>query len=1667
MRKVADRLIKEGITIFHSVPMVYRYCTESLEEGEKFTRIRLVVLGGEPVLTKDAERMKRYFRPDCVLVNMFGATEVIIGTFGITGQETEMSGAQVPVGYPVEEVKIYVLDENNREVPVFGVGEIIYESEYLALDYLNLPDKSAISYGPNPLTGKGRVFRSGDLGRMLPDGRFEFLGRKDFQVKIRGYRIELGEIEAALDDIPGIHKSIVAGFEKGEGDYYLAAYYTTIDNLEPDKKGLRRLLGQKLPDYMIPAYFVRLEKLPLTPNGKVDRKALPEPELGGFDTGIDYEPPGNKIEAKLVEIWREILGVEKVGIHDSFFELGGHSLNATQVIQKIHKEFNVELPLRDIFNAPTVKELALRITKTEENLYSAITPAPKRDHYPPGCYPASAAQKRMYLIHQLDSGGTSYNIPAAIMIKGNLDKRRLEDVFRLLVKRHEAFRTSFEIVAGEIVQRIHPEVDFNIEFDDSPGGSCAESIPEIIGQFIRPFEVSKAPLLRVKLLQLNQESHILIYDMSHIISDGTSVNIISRELVRLYHGEKLPELRIQYKDYAAWQNQIFNGERHADAWQNSLTNKESHADIRKNDSLQDEPLKRQEEYWLPILRGAFDCGQDMSLMMPLDFRRPQTRSFTGNTLESIIPGELAAELGTLAKKLNVTLHTLAFTLYSLLISQWSGQRDFFIGSLVEGRRHPDLENIIGVFMNFLPIRVTVAPDRTFTEYVKSVGQTLLKAYENQDLPFERMIQLAEITTCPSRNPVFDTMLVFHNEMEALEHLEVNGLEISEYPLKRNASTLDVKMDLFPGAEGTLRLRLEYNTGLFLEETIHRFYQDFLRVTEKACTGQDWKLSELRLFAATEEKELKKKRVLNLPLEPASSFPGATLVVAASFTAEPMGDYLTWQSGHFGEKFQIQFAPYNQVFQELLNPDSLISSNPGVNLLLIRFEDWIRDGRSTGRETYQKLEQNYTDIIGILKNKPKNAPHFIGIFPVSAHLSLDPGTKNYLEAMYERLGTDLSGIEKVELIDFRSLAEIYKIAAIFDEVTDKTGHLPFSDEFYAAMGVAAAVRICAYLNPSLKAPAPLPAKELVKLPVLERIPERITRKPYAAPTNSTEEKLIYIWEDILGVRQIGIDDNFFELGGNSLQAATLVSRIYKEFNIDMALRVVFDLKTVRELAKFIGSSAKSIYATIEPAGKRDYYPLSSAQKRMFHISQLEGVGTSYNMPGVTLLEGQLDIEKLNTALKELVQRHESLRTSFGLVDGEPAQTIHGSLEFQIEYPVQNGHACSVPDILREFIRPFTLNSPPLFRVGLVKLSEMKHLLILDLHHIIADGVSLSLLTREFMDLYQGRQIPPLRIQYKDYAVWQNQFMIKESHTGVWQNQLMFKESHTGAWQNQFMTEESHVGEYLQQQEEYWLNQFSKPAPILMMRTDYPRPVVQSFAGARLSFEINGKLTGDLNRLALETETTLFMILLTAYYILLYKHSQQNDIVIGIPVAGRPHPDLENIIGMFANTLALRNYPSGNKSFSEFRGEVKMNLLQAYENQDYQFEELVTKLQVKRDPGRNPLFDIGFGMQPVVIPDEDFGALRFIPYEAEHNATKLDLIMLISQDSRGIRFELEYGTKLFKKETIARLGQHYLNILERIIENPEAKLSEIDMLTEPEKTAILVGFNQSAGADDYDF
>ncbi|MCL6591115.1 MAG: amino acid adenylation domain-containing protein [Firmicutes bacterium] len=822
MRKVADWLIREGITIFHSVPMVYRYCTESLAEGERFSQVRLVVLGGEPVLAKDVERLRQYFDKNCVLVNMFGATEAIIGTFGVADCETEITGAQAPIGYPVEGVKIFLLNEANQEVPVFGVGEIIYESEYLALDYLNLPEKSAQAYGPNPLTGKGRVFRSGDLGRILPDGQLEFLGRKDFQVKIRGNRIELGEIEAVMDEIPGIHKSIVAGFEKGEGDYYLAAYYTVVGAVRLEKNELRRILGQKLPDYMIPSYFIQLEKLPLTPTGKVDRKALPKPDITGNDAKAAYEAPRNEIEARLAEIWRETLGVEKIGINDNFFDLGGHSLNATQVIAKIHKEFNVELPLREIFNAPVIKDLAGRIAGREGNIYSSIPAAEKRDYYP-----VSAAQKRMYIINQLDGNGISYNTPAAIIIEDDLDLKRLENVFRTLIARHEAFRTSFEIVNGEPVQRVHSQVDFQIEYSEFDGASGPPAAQEdsdprlqsILRDFIRPFDLGKAPLLRVMLIKLSSKKWIMVYDTHHIITDGTSTGILAEEFISLYNGADLPELRIQYKDYTVWQNELLN------------TGK----------------FKAQETYWLNRFKDEIPV-----LDLPADYPRPTFQSFEGDRLGFEIDPDLTGRLSRLAAANGATLYMVLLAVYNILLSKYSGQEDIIVGSSIAGRPHADLEQIIGVFINTLALRNFPAPVKTFTRFLAEVKENSLKAYENQDYPFERLVETLNLRRDLSRNPLFDVMFILQN-MKGYQAGR-SLLKFRPYELENKTAKFDLTLTAIE-VDGKISNIFEYSTKLFARETIARFSASLIQIIQSILANPEIKIADIEVLSGPEKRRI--------------------------------------------------------------------------------------------------------------------------------------------------------------------------------------------------------------------------------------------------------------------------------------------------------------------------------------------------------------------------------------------------------------------------------------------------------------------------------------------------------------------------------------------------------------------------------------------------------------------------------------------------------------------------------------------------------------------------------------------------------------------------------------------------------------------------------------------
>ncbi|WP_324658739.1 amino acid adenylation domain-containing protein [Bacillus velezensis] len=528
-----------------------------------------------------------------------------------------------------------------------------------------------------------------------------------------------------------------------------------------------------------------------------------------------------------------------------------------------------------------------------------------------------------------------------------------------------------------------------------------------------------------------------------------------------------------------------------------------------------------------------------------------------------------------------------------------------------------------------------------------------------------------------------------------------------------------------------------------------------------------------------------------------------------------------------------------------------------------------------------------------------------------------------------------------------------------------------------------------------------------------------RQAYTAPRNVTEMKLCALWEEVLKNGPVGIRDHFFERGGHSLKATALVSRIAKEFGVQVPLQDIFARPTVEELASVIQDLEESPYEAIQPAQKQDTYPVSSAQKRMYVLQQLEDGGVGYNMPAVLELTGPLDRGRLEETFRQLVERHESLRTSFETgPDGEPVQRIHDSVPFQLD-EAESADA---------FVRPFCLEEGPLFRAALVKESDERHLLLTDMHHIISDGVSVNTLIKEFGELYAGRSLAPMRLQYKDYAVWQRSFQEKEGY---------------------------------QKQEAYWLKRLEGELPVLELPADKPRPAVRSFAGGSVSCTLDAETASGLHRIARDHGSTLYMVLLAAYNTLLARLSGQEDIIVGSPIAGRPHKDLEPILGMFVNTLAIRTEPKGDKRFTDYLAEVRQAALEAYEHQDYPFEELVERLGVQRDMSRNPLFDAMFVLQNMERESLVLNKLHLTQAaDTSHKTAKFDATLYASEGSDGsISFDFEFNTDIYQKQTIEKWLSYFTRILTKVIENQAIPLGDIHVLDDAETNRVIYQFNQT--------
>ncbi|TQF10135.1 amino acid adenylation domain-containing protein, partial [Myxococcus llanfairpwllgwyngyllgogerychwyrndrobwllllantysiliogogogochensis] len=700
--------------------------------------------------------------------------------------------------------------------------------EGLAVGYVGRPELTAERFVPSPF-GKGeRLYRTGDVVRWREGGRLEFLGRRDAQVKVRGYRIELGEVEAALASHASVSEVAVVVREDVPGDKRLVAYVVGRPELSVDVPALRDVARNRLPEYMVPSSLVVLDTLPLTPNGKVDRKALPAPETIGM-TSRELLPPRTDTEATLMVLFEEVLNVGELGVDEDFFELGGHSLLATQLVSRVRATFGVELPLKDVFEAPTVELLARKLESPETGARSAIQappllPAPRTD-----VLPLSFAQQRLWFLDQLEPGSAFYNVATEFLLTGALDVQALERAFTELVRRHESLRTTFAEDARGAFQRIHPSAAWSIPFADleslTPEAREAEVRRQVREEARRPFDLATGPLLRTGLLRLSETQHVLLLTLHHIISDGWSMGLLMSELSTLYQAfvrgkpSPLPELRLQYADYAAWQR----------GW------------------LKGEALAAQLSWWREHLAGAPPL-----LELPTDFSRDSVQDFRGASISRVLPRELTESLHALCRAEGTTLFMVLLAGFEVVLSRYSGQDDFVIGTDIANRHHEETEGIIGFFINQFALRARLDGDPSFRELLGRVKDATLGAYAHQDLPFEELVKDVNPERSQGHNPLFQVKLVLQNQ--PVTEVSVPGLTLRSAGVETGTSRLDLTLALVE-TEGGMGCTCEYRTALFEAATMDRMVRHLGRVLQSAVDRPDARLSALTLLTEDERRQV--------------------------------------------------------------------------------------------------------------------------------------------------------------------------------------------------------------------------------------------------------------------------------------------------------------------------------------------------------------------------------------------------------------------------------------------------------------------------------------------------------------------------------------------------------------------------------------------------------------------------------------------------------------------------------------------------------------------------------------------------------------------------------------------------------------------------------------------
>ncbi|HAV89891.1 MAG TPA: non-ribosomal peptide synthetase, partial [Eubacterium sp.] len=1267
--------------------------------------------------------------------------------------------------------------------------------------------------------------------------------------------------------------------EDSTGDKAIYAYYVLEDGVEMSVSDVREELSINLPDYMIPAYMMQIESIPVTKNGKLDKKALPEIEA---KTEKEYIGPRNEVEEKICNAFAEILGIEKVGVRDGFFELGGHSLRATRLVNRIEEQTGKRIALKDIFSNQTPEKIAMLVNETVEEEYTPIPKAEEKEYYP-----MSSVQKRTYLIEQMDPDKILYNMPESIRFTGEVRPDALKDALQKLIDRHEILRTSFIMVDGEPVQKILPHVEADFEYIND------ETTPEkeLLKSFIKPFDLSNPPLVRVRLVNRG-EYHLLCMDMHHIVSDGMSSAIFTREFNALYNGEELEPLTHQFKDYSEW--------------------------------MRNRDLSNQAKYW----KSQFD-DEIPVLDMPLDFVRPQEQSFDGAMLGRGIGKHLTDKIKEVASVNGTTEYMIFMSAVMVLLSKYSRQEDIVIGTPISGRTHRDTEDMLGMFVNTLALRGKPEGKKSYKEFLSEIKEISLKAYENQEYPFEELVEAVDVKRDTSRSPIFDVLFVFQNNEE--EEINIGATNVEEAFVENTIAKFDLSFYICE-YNGEYGINVEYCTALYNEQSARNLVDHFVTVLEKLMADTDKKLSDVEVVSEEEKNiifneyndtkveyprektlvelfeeqvektpenvavvfedskltycELNKKanalgnklreagvgaddfvaiisdRSLEmvegiygiiksggvyLPIDPTypddrinfmldDANPKAVLI----YTTEelsiiskgvksiningreiPVIDladgevfkgvsenldvvnkpedlcYCIYTSGTTGKPKGVMIKQQNVVNYVYKSDKSIMAyafDNGIKNFVSVTnyvFDIFVTETILTlcnGMTAFIANSEQVNDLNKFKKFVEENNIEILQTTPsrVKGFLAQDANTTAFENMKYIILGGEAVGESLIKHLSSRtnavvengygpSEATVYTTCAKISEGDITIGRPVENTRVYIMQdmtlcGIGIPGELCVagdglargYLNrPELTAEKfidnpygenklyrtgdlarwlpdgrieylgrideqvkirgfrvelgeiesrireiekirdvaviartdvggdkaiyayyvvedgeitvteireclsknlpdymiPSYMMQIEKIPVTKngKLDKRAlpdievkTEKEYVAPRNEIEEKICNIFAEILGIEKVGINDGFFELGGHSLRATKLVNRIEEQTGRRIALKSVFSNQTPEKLAELVGEGKVEEYTPIPKAEEKEYYPMSSAQKRTYLLNQIDADGIAYNMPDSMKLMGEVRPDDLKNALQEIINRHEILRTSFVMV-----------------------------------------------------------------------------------------------------------------------------------------------------------------------------------------------------------------------------------------------------------------------------------------------------------------------------------------------------------------------------------------------------------------------------------